>query len=349
MTGDSDGMPHRPPAVQIVGPTDGWVLERLARRLAGKLPYAAFVPGRPAPRPAGLAYYVNYALYDRPSGLVDVGFFTHRDDAHGFLDRARRLDHCVCMAGQYADWLRAQGVTAVTHLPMGFDAHRYAPRLVLGVVGRLEHPRKGKPLVDRVRRLPFVDVLVTGGEVPEGSLRDWYQRLDYVLVPATAEGGPLALLEGLAMGKPVIAPAGVGLVPELSPTGWIHTYPAGDAAALERLVVERYEVKRQGAALVRGRTWDDWAAGHDRLFRRLLAARGCPLPPPAPGFRFGLTAEVPVPPGRLTAAAEGALDELARCLFHGRYAAARETLERLIATLPEAAALRDTIPPDATG
>ena len=32
-------------AVQVVGPDDGWVLERLARTLAAKLPYAEFVAG----------------------------------------------------------------------------------------------------------------------------------------------------------------------------------------------------------------------------------------------------------------------------------------------------------------
>src|SRR5262249_8505723 len=58
-------------AVQVVGPADGWVLERLARTLAAKLPYAEFVPWRPAPSPATrLAYYVHYALLDRPNGPI---------------------------------------------------------------------------------------------------------------------------------------------------------------------------------------------------------------------------------------------------------------------------------------
>ena len=82
------------PIVQIVGPTDGWVLETLARRLADKLPDAEFVPWKPAPRHCtALAYYVNYALYEGPSGLLDVAFFTHRDDDQQFLARARRVDH----------------------------------------------------------------------------------------------------------------------------------------------------------------------------------------------------------------------------------------------------------------
>lgn len=334
-----------PPVVQVIGPTDGWILERLARRLAAKLPYAGFVPWQPSPRSGGgIAYYVNYALFDRPTGLVDVGFFTHRDDAHGFLDRARGLSHCVCMARQYADWLRSQGVAAVTHIPMGFDYYRYAPRLVLGVAGRLDHPRKGRALVDRVRQLPFADVLTTEGNVSEEGLRDWYQRLDYVLIPATVEGGPMSLLEGLAMGKPVIAPEGVGLLPEFGPTAWVYRYPAGDVGALVRVVTERYEAKRDGAELVCGRTWDDWAAGHDVLFRRLLAERGVSVPEPAPGFRFGLATELNLPPGVWNAEIESALDEASRWLFYGEYARARASLQALGTVHPEVRRLSDSLP-----
>ena len=61
--------------VQVVGPTDDWILGRLAELLARKLPYAEFVPWKPQPDSvARLAYYVNYALYHGPSGLIDIGF-----------------------------------------------------------------------------------------------------------------------------------------------------------------------------------------------------------------------------------------------------------------------------------
>jgi glycosyltransferase involved in cell wall biosynthesis len=257
--------------VQIVGPDDGWVLEGLARRLAALLPYAEFVPWEPRPTPATrLVYYVNYALYDRPSGRIDVAFFTHRDESQGFLERARSVDCCVCMAKGYADWLRERGVADVVHIPTGFDAERYRPRLVLGVVGKLDHPRKGRDLVERLRRLPFVEVRATEGRVPEEDLPAFYQALDYVLIPATVEGGPMSLLEGLGMGKPVIAPEGVGMVPEFGEMEFLRRYPPGDADALVRLVTACYEEKCRPRRLVQGRTWQRWAADHDALFRRLL-------------------------------------------------------------------------------
>src|SRR5262249_22924389 len=158
----------------------------------------------------------------------------------------------------------------VAHVPMGFDYYRYRPRLLLAVVGRLDHPRKGKALVDRLRQLPFVEVVTTEGRVPEGGLRDVYERGDYLLVPATVEGGPVRRLEGRCGGKRVIAPEGVGVVPEFADTEAIRRYPAGDAEALVGLVTACYEEKLKRTRLVQGRTWDAWAQAHHHLFGQLL-------------------------------------------------------------------------------
>jgi hypothetical protein len=331
--------------LQVVGPTDNWVLERLARRLAAKLPYAAFVPWKPGPDGvARVAYYVNYALYQGPSGLLDVGLFTHRDDTQQFLERARQVGACVSMSRLYADWLTGQGVRHVVHIPMAFDAYRYRPRLVLGVVGKLDHPRKGRPLVERLRALPFVDVRATEGQVPDEDLPDFYQALDYVLIPATVEGGPLSLLEGLGMGKPVIAPDGVGMVPEFPDSDSLVRYPAGDADALVRVVTACYEKKRTCAGLVQGRTWDDWAEAHHALFTRLLRERGLAAPQPAPGFRFGLLREVEVPLGVAADPLEASVDQAARHLFFGRYAQARAELRAAVVNYPFVQPLLERIP-----
>jgi hypothetical protein len=66
----------------------------------------------------GVAYYMNYALFQGPTSFIDVGFFTHLEDSHDFLGRARDMDWCVCMSKKYADWLREQGIEHVTHIPL---------------------------------------------------------------------------------------------------------------------------------------------------------------------------------------------------------------------------------------
>ena len=315
-------------AVQVVGPADGWVLERLARTLAAKLPYAEFVPWRPRPGPSTrLVYYVNYALLDGPSGRIDVVFFTHPDEGHQSVEQAGRADACVCMARQYADWVASQGVRTVVHIPMGFDSYRYRPRLILGVIGKLEHPRKGRRLVDLVRRLPFVEVVTTEGRTPPEKLRAVYERLDYVLIPATVEGGPMCLLEGLGAGKPVIAPEGLGMVPEFAPTEHIRLYPAGDGDALVRVVTDCYRQKEARSRLVGDRSWDRWAEQHHHFFVQLMRARGLPVPTPALGFRFGMLGEIEVPVGFDAAAVQATVDQAAACLFFGRRREARSMLE----------------------
>ena len=226
---------------------------------------------------------------------------------------------------------------------MGFDFYHYRPSLVLGVVGRLEHPRKGRALVERLQQLPFVEVVVTEGQVPAGRLREVYQRVDYVLIPATVEGGPLCLLEGLALGKPILAPDGVGMVPEFPDTPSIRRYPAGDADALVALVTACYEEKRQSTRLVQDRTWDDWAQAHHHLFVQLLRTRGWPVPTPALGFRFGMLGELEVPLGIDVGPLEEAVDQAARHLFWGRQQQARAILTEALPRYPLVQQLLETL------
>lgn len=333
------------PFVQVIGPTDQWILERLARRLVAKLPYAEFVPFEPSLDVSSpLAYYMNYALFHRKTRSIDVGFFTHREDDRQFLDCAAALDHAVCMAQTYADWLRARGLKTVTHIPTGFDFYRFRPRLVVGVVGLLQHPRKGKHLVDQVRTLDFVEVRSTEGALQEVQLRDFYQALDFVLIPATIEGGPMCLLEGLGSGRPVIAPDDVGMVPEFPRTPYIRRYPTGNWDALVNLLRKCYQEKCWSQHLVSDRTWDDWAESHDRLFRRLLRERGIRFPDPAPGFRFGMMRELKIPPTFDVTKLEMDLDRVAARLYYGRYAEAKSILSETVSEFPFASKLLETIP-----
>ena len=337
------------PLVQIVGPTDNWILQKLAAVLVSKLPYASFAAWRPGPE-GKLVYYVNYALYNEPSGLIDVGFFTHRDDSHGFLLRAQQMDGCVCMARMYADWLRDRTPREVVHIPMGFDAYRYSARLVLGVIGKLDHPRKGRHLVEHLQRLPFVDVITTDGSLPEESLRDVYQRVDFVLIPATVEGGPMSLLESLAMGKPVIAPEGVGAVSEFSGCDRLHLYPAGDADALTQLVTSCFEKKLAQTMSVADRSWDQWAEDHHRFFMKLLTDRGVVVPLPGPGLRFGMIQELVSRNGKDISSTtdisglEAIVDRTAAYLYYGQVADARRLLEASLQRFPVVQKLLATMP-----
>ena len=263
--------------VQVVGPADGWVLERLARIRAAKLPYAEFVPWRPRPARQRASCIMSITLCSTGQAAVLTWFFSRApDENHQSVEQGRRADACVCMARQYADWLAAQGVQTAVHIPMGFDYYRFRPRLVLGVVGRLEHPRRAGNLVEAVQKLPFVEVVTTEGRTPPEELRALLRAVGLCADPGERRGRRAVPAGGSGVGKPVIAPEGVGVTPEFGPTEHIRfgtlgelKVPAGvNTAALEQAVNRaawhlffgRYGLAR--AALTIWRSASRWRRRH---------------------------------------------------------------------------------------
>ena len=152
------------------------------------------------------------------------------------------------------------------------------------------------------------------------------------------------------MGKPVIAPEGVGAVPELCPTDRILLYPAGNADALTRLVTSCYRQKLKHASVVEDRSWDQWAEDHHALFMRLLEARGVTLPSPGPGFRFGMMRELDlryeseIPPSQDLSELEDAVNRAAAYLYYGLGNQARATLQSIAPSYPQVERLIATLP-----
>jgi glycosyltransferase involved in cell wall biosynthesis len=114
-----------------------------------------------------------------------------------------------------------------------------------------------------------------------------------VVLPSRQEGHPLALLEALALGRPVVACA-VGGVPEIVVPGRTGLLvppedPAALAAALERLRRDPGLRARLGASAARdARARFDVrrsVAAVEALYRRVLASRPGRLVPPARSAR----------------------------------------------------------------
>ncbi|MGG5821769.1 glycosyltransferase [Falsiroseomonas sp. HW251] len=272
--------------VNIVTSDRGWILERLAQELARNLPYVTFGDG-PDPS-AGIQYYMTFACRRRRLSPVEVAYFAHLEplsEAHDrFFAVAREVEHSVCHARLYEAVLREAGVATVTTIAPGVDLETFTPRLRIGVVGRTYHTgRKGEHLVAEVMDIPEIEWRFTGEgwpgpalDLPPGAMADFYRGLDYVLVPALYEGGPMCVVEALACGTEVIAP----------PIGWVPEFPhvefqAGDAADLRRVLLGLVEKKRALRASVLDRGWAGWIEGHDRLFRDLSAKAGLTLGAPA--------------------------------------------------------------------
>mgnify|MGYP001573395053 CR=1 FL=1 len=226
----------------------------------------------------------------------------------GVVHMARRYYDRFLQAG----WYPAERMAVI---PPGQVVDRFPLRpLRLGVCQRGGFPGKGDPfLFEALAELPIqfrrcVHVIIKGSgwkpslersntppassrpgwasvmmpfrveidedESPNG-YQDFYGKIDYLLIPSLWEGGPMALLEALACGVPVIA-ADVGWVPEMIGGGAQHvvrgsfvgnikrgtccwTYPPGDGNSLRYIISELVQERLDRRAQVEGLSWKSYA------------------------------------------------------------------------------------------
>lgn len=198
---------------------------------------------------------------------------------------------------------------------LGVDTERFAPdpaarddaggRLRVLSVGRLSSDKQIETLLDAcgaVRRATDrCEFVFVGGGPEEGRVRAWigdrddaqlvgrvppalmpaqYQRADLLLTASTRENHPLTVLEAMASGLPVVAPAAGGIPAQVESGRSGLLVPPGDAAALARAVLELAaspERRRAMGERARERSLGaSWAAAterHLRVWEGLVAAR----------------------------------------------------------------------------
>jgi glycosyltransferase involved in cell wall biosynthesis len=116
-----------------------------------------------------------------------------------------------------------------------------------------------------------------------------YADLDVVVLTSKNEGSPVALIEAMAAGRPVVSTRAGGVEDVVTDGETGRLVPIGDAAAVARAIVDLLDdpalAARLGAAartaVVARFGSARLVADLDGLYRRLLAARGITVPPPA--------------------------------------------------------------------
>jgi glycosyltransferase involved in cell wall biosynthesis len=262
-------------SVHIVISDTGWILERLAKEIADRLPYVTY--GKDPDPTASVQYYITYGCRHARVSPIEVALFTHREEdaaaAARFDAAALEVDHAIAMSRATLKLIDTLGVAQSSCIMPGVDIDAFRPKIRIAVVGRTYHTgRKGEALVREVMDVPDIDWHFTGEGWPgvaehinEVDLPAFYQSMDYVLVPAFNEGGPMSVLEALASGVEVIA----------SDVGWVSDFPhipfeKGDAASLRAVLMSLRDRRLKLRASVEHVTWDRWANEHDKLFCKLF-------------------------------------------------------------------------------
>jgi glycosyltransferase involved in cell wall biosynthesis len=252
----------------------GWILEKMASELSRALPFVSYDTAADAS--AEIQYYLTYSTYQERLSPIEIAYFTHLEEDERaqakFFEVAKQVDYSVCMSRIYADLLKKETQRDVRIIGPGVDTDVFKPALKIGVVGRTYVTgRKGEALVSQVMDLPGIEWFFTGEgwpgpalNLPGDELPDFYRSMDYILIPAWYEGGPMSAIEALACGVEVIAPE-IGWMPELPHI----TYRTGDAGDLRAVLTRLIEKREALRASILDRTWDQFAARHGEFFEEI--------------------------------------------------------------------------------
>ena len=245
-----------------------------------------------------VTHYIPY--YDVPKrNAVQqpcTAWFSHQETKDPlktkFISAAYLVDHAISHSYKYAKILRQNKVNNVKQIMPGVDLIRFRlrekfptkKRLVVGYIGRqyTSSARKNPALLTQISQLPFVEFITTGGKLSLDKVPDFYKKLDLVVSPATTEGGPMAVLEALASGVPILCFEGVGVADEFS-TGVIKV-KGGNQEYLDKIkelydsgvcrdLYTKLDTMKQMRSQVEQFTWENFARAHDRVWDSVYAYR----------------------------------------------------------------------------
>ena len=247
--------------------------------------------------------------WDVPPDRTELwSYFTHREEEPPGNDKARlwdqvaeRMNLRVAMCRLYGDSLEQYGPVAIPPLPLEVErfaidhakTRRREAKPVVGLSGyTYSNARKGEDLVRgllsskvaadvewRASGRGWPATLATK-KYPWEQMPEFFQGLDVLVCPSRVEGGPMPVLEALACGVRVVAPAGVGIIDELPEAPGFWKYERGDldslVAALEQAVDlgGRDDAEREGLrACVSGHSVDGFVEAHAEMAKRVTVTR----------------------------------------------------------------------------
>lgn len=249
----------------------GWILGRMAEHIAAHAPegWQVEIANRPTDTRSAINYYHPYRTYRRPSPGIDVVFCTHPEIGH-FWQAAEKADHVIVMCERYRREIAERvGAEKVTLIYPGVDEQYRDSRLrVFQPIALGRGERKGLTLWRKLCALPWLECICPNGKYSDAEMVAAYRSCDVVLSTAIMEGGPMLVIEGLAAGKPVVAPRGVGFCDDFGAA--VTLYDCNDYDQLLAILRSLHAQKTTRTEAVKSLTWAEYARKHYDLFDRLI-------------------------------------------------------------------------------
>ena len=217
-------------------------------------------------------------------------YLSHQDqDEDRFIYAVQTADFSISMSRKYMCAAVSYGVGNIIQIVPGVDFQKFRLRtekrlnknkLIVGYIGKQfnAEERKNPKLLQKIVSLPFVDLKISGGLIKEHDLPQFYSSLDIIISPALNESGPMALIEGLAVGTPFLCFDGVGMANEFD-EGVIKVPFADEEAFIKRLEefwdnseelkFRKYELMSKLREQVTCFTWEDFVVKHDKVWEEL--------------------------------------------------------------------------------
>ncbi len=275
--------------INIVNIKENWIMDKIADEICYIEPKSFRITrSKVGIKDADVNYWVNWKTFRHtyPKTKFDMIFFTHLDGLNWEKIILDKSDFIVCMSEHGREVLLSKKIpenkiTICKYFGISIDERR---KIRIGISGRFyETGRKGEKVILKLAKnldknifsfyfknyilLDIAEVLEEQGFDFQAIGDDiFYDKIDYYLSTAFAEGGNMDLLNVLYHGIPIIS-RDIGFFKQYKT---YEDYCYSNYEELMKILNIISEAKRIKLNSIKDQTWENFRKWHLKLFREVL-------------------------------------------------------------------------------